>query len=109
MLTIPGGDTGPVTDGSIVSEIALNHGLAILDTPGEGQTVEELNQNTTDVRFLKKRADANGYEVIFREGQIYFGEMRLGVAVQPTILVYAGTATNCTHFNIQDDGHQPDK
>lgn len=103
------GETGPVTDGSIVSEIALNHGLALLDTPGEGQTVEELNQNTTDVRFLKVRADANGYEIIFREGQIYFGGMRLDEAVQPTILVYAGTSTNCISFNIQDDGHQPDK
>lgn len=103
------GDAGPVTDGSIVSEIALNHGLALLDTPGEGQTVEELNQNTTDVRFLKVRADANGYEIIFREGQIYFGGMRLDEAVQPTILVYAGTSTNCISFNIQDDGHQPDK
>jgi hypothetical protein len=103
------GDSGPVTDGSIASDIALNHNLTMIDTPGEGQTVEDLNQNTTDVRFLKKRADANGYEVIFREGQIYFGDMRLGLGAQPTILVYAGTSTNCISFNIQDDGHQPDK
>ncbi len=104
------GEDAPVTDGSIVSEIALNHNLGMLDTPGEGQTVEELNQNTTDVRFLKKRADANGYEIIFREGQIYFGEMRVGLDTkQPTIMVYAGTATNCISFDIQDNGHQPDK
>ena len=103
------GEDAPMTDGSIATEIAGSHGLEMLALPGDGQTVEELNQNTTDVRFLKKRADANGYEVIFREGQLHFGEMRLSEEAQPTILVYAGTSTNCLNLNIQDDGHQPDR
>lgn len=105
----PWGEDAPTTDALIVTTIAKSHDLKILGIPGEGQTIQELNQNETDVRFLKKRADANGYEILFREGEIHFGDMRLDLEAQPTILVYAGSATNCISFNIQDDGHQPDQ
>ena len=40
---------------------------------------------------------------------MHFGDMRLDADVQETILVYAGPDTNCIRFNIQDDGHKPDK
>jgi phage protein D len=103
------GEDAPITDGAIASEIASRHGLQLLDTPGTGQTVEALNQNSTDIRFLLKRAQANGFEIIFRDGKLYFGDMRLDAETQPTILVYAGADTNCISFNIQDDGHRPDK
>ena len=103
------GEDAPTTDGAIVAEIASRNSLQLLDTPGEGQTVEALNQNTTDMRFLQKRAQANGYDIIFREGKLYFGEMRLDAQTQPAILVYAGPDTSCISFNIQDDGHKPDK
>ena len=102
------GEDSPITDGQIATQIAQRHNLQLLDTPDDGQTVQDLNQNTTDVKFLQKRAQANGYEVIFREGKMYFGDMRLDAETQPTIMVYAGQATNCISFNIQDDGHQPD-
>ena len=103
------GEDAPITDGAIASEIASRNGLQLLDTPGTGQTVEALNQNSTDIRFLLKRAQANGFEIIFREGKLYFGDMRLDAEVQPIILVYAGADTNCISFSIQDDGHKPDK
>lgn len=103
------GEDSPTTDGQIAAQIAQRHGLQMLGTPGEGQTVQDLNQNTTDVRFLQTRAESNGFEIIFREGKMYFGEMRLDADPQETILVYAGPDTNCIRFNIQDDGHRPDK
>ncbi len=103
------GEDSPTTDGQIAAQIAQRHGLQMLGTPGEGQTVQDLNQNTTDVRFLQTRAEANGFEIIFREGKMHFGEMRLDADPQETILVYAGPDTNCIRFNIQDDGHKPDK
>ncbi len=103
------GEDVPTTDGQIALAIAQRHGLLMLGTPGAGQTVRDLNQNTTDIRFLQGRALANGYEVIFREGRMYFGEMRLDAEAQPTILVYAGPDTNCISFSIQDDGHMPDR
>jgi phage protein D len=103
------GEDSPTTDGQIAVQIAQRHGLQMLGTPGEGQTVQDLNQNTTDVRFLQTRAEANGFEIIFREGKMHFGEMRLDADPQETILVYAGPDTNCIRFNIQDDGHKPDK
>ncbi len=105
----PWGEDGPITDGQIATQIIRRHNLQLEGTPGEGQTVQELNQNTTDIRFLKKRADTNGYEIIFREGTVHFGDMRLDAETQSTILVYAGNATNCISFNLQDDGNQPDK
>jgi phage protein D len=103
------GEDSPTTDGQIATQIAQRHGLQMLGSPGEGQTVQDLNQNTTDVRFLQTRAEANGFEILFREGQMHFGEMRLDADPQETILVYAGPDTNCIRFNIQDDGHRPDK
>jgi hypothetical protein len=103
------GEGSPATDSSIVSEIAQRRNVPLLGSPGEGQTVVELNQNTTDIRFLKTRADANGFELLFKEGEMHFGEMRLDAETQPNILVYAGTDTNCISFEIQDDGHQPDR
>ena len=105
----PWGEDGPVTDGQIASQIIQRHSLQPEGRPGEGQTVQELNQNSTDIRFLKRRADANGYEIIFREGTVHFGDMRLDVETQATILVYAGSRTNCISFNIQDDGNKPDQ
>lgn len=103
------GEEAPTTDGAIATEIASRNGLQLLDTPGEGQTVEALSQNRSDIRFLQRRAQANGYEILFREGRLYFGELRLDAQTQPTILVYAGSDSHCIRFEIQDDGHKPDK
>lgn len=103
------GEDTPVTDAEIASQIIDRNGLSVLSVPGEGQTVQDLNQNTTDIRFLQTRAQANGYEIIFRDGRVHFGEMRLDASTQATILVYAGPHTNCISFNVRDDGHQPDK
>lgn len=105
----PWGKDAPITDKEIAGEIAARHGLTLTDSSGEGQTVQDLNQNTTDIRFLKTRAQANGYEMIFYGGKLHFGDMRLDAETQPTIMVYAGPDTNCISFNLQDEGHQPDK
>ncbi len=102
------GADAPTTDATIASEIASRNDLTLLAPPGTGQSNLEANQNATDIRFLKERAEANGYELFFREGGLYFGPMRLEAEAQDPILVYAGTSTNCTRFNVDDDGHQPD-
>ena len=68
-----------------------------------------LNQDATDAAFLKERAEANGYELIFREGRVYFGPRQLDAAPQPRIMVYAGPDTNAISFNVTDDGHKPDR
>lgn len=66
-----------------------------------------VNQDATDARFLHERAEANGYELIYSGGQVYFGPMRLTGNPQATILVYAGQATNCVSFSARIDGHAP--
>lgn len=105
----PWGADGPTTDSAIATTIIGEHDLTPEAPPGPGQSNLVVNQDETDIRFLKKRAEANGYELIFRDGKVYFGPRRFEVAPQPTIMVYAGSSTNCRSFNIADDGHQPDK
>lgn len=103
------GADGPSTDQLIVAGIASDHGLTPSADSGAGQTGLVLNQDATDIAFLRERAEANGYELIFREGEIYFGPMRVSSASQPSIMVYAGPDTNCVSFSMRSDGHRPDR
>ncbi len=104
----PWGVPNKTTDGFIATQIIGDANLIPEEAPAQGQQNLEANQDETDAAFLKKRAEANGYEVIYRRGMIYFGPRRLTAAPQPNIMVYAGPATNCISFNITDDGHKPD-
>jgi hypothetical protein len=58
---------------------------------------------------VRARAEANGYELYFRAGAMYFGPMQLDADPQPTIMVYAGIDTNCLSFSVTSDGHLPNK
>ena len=99
----------PTTDAAIVNAIAGDHGLTFAAEPGPGLSSLVLYQNATDIRFLRARAEANGYELYFRGGDLYFGPMQLEADPQPTILVYAGLDTNCLSLSVTSDGHLPNK
>jgi phage protein D len=103
------GADGPLSDGVILATIAGRHNLTPHPDSADGQQGISINQDDTDIKFLKERTAANGYELIFREGTIYFGPMRLTLAPQDNIMVYAGRDTNCINFSLTDDGHLPDK
>lgn len=103
------GADAPATDQLILVSIASDHGLMPAADSGAGQSGLVLNQDATDIAFLRERAEANGYELIFREGEIYFGPMRTSATAQRTILVYAGPDTHCLRFSTRADGHRPDK
>jgi len=99
----------PSSDTMILSEILTPYGLTPHPENGAGQSsVIGVLQDDTDIKFLKSRAEFNGYELMFREGLVYFGPMRLDTHLQDAILVYAGTDTNCISLNVRADGHQPD-
>jgi len=98
----------PATDSAILAGILSSPALAPHPDCGNGKSGLVLNQDGTDIAFLQSRADANGYELIFSEGQVYFGPMRVSDAPQPTIMVYAGPDTNCISFRVTSDGHQPE-
>jgi len=99
----------PTTDQLILAEILAAYGtLAPHAENAAGQDSLVVNQDDSDIQFLKKRAEFNGYELIFSEGQVYFGPMRLEAEAQETILVYAGSATNCLSLSVNADGHQAD-
>lgn len=100
----------PSSDAMILHEIVVgNHGLMLDPDSQDGLSGLVLHQDATDIRFLRQRALFNGYELIFREGMVYFGPMRLEAEAQDPILVQAGPDTHCYSLSIRDDGHLPDK
>lgn len=103
-----GGDA-PATDTQILTTILGKYGLSPDPACGTGQTGLVINQDATDIEFLRRRAEANGYDLFFRSGLAYFGPMRLDAEPQATIMVYAGDQTSATRFSVRDDGHQADR
>ena len=102
------GNEVPTTDALILTEILAKYPLLPDPENGTGLDGLTVNQNATDIRFLRARAEANGYELILDRGLLYFGPMRLEADAQETILVYAGRDTHCFRFDVRADGHQPD-
>jgi hypothetical protein len=102
------GNDAPTTDAAIVSSILSKYPVSADPESGTGLNGLTVNQNETDIRFLRKRALANGYDLILDRGSLYFGPRRLEADPQETILVYAGRDTHCYRFDVRADGHQPD-
>ncbi len=104
-----GADT-PTSDALVLSTILQDYPpLTPAPDNGAGQDALQVSQDDTDIQFLRKRAEENGYELIFSRGEVYFGPMRLtGAARQGTIMVYAGADTNCLGFSANADAHQAD-
>ncbi len=100
-------DKNSMTDGDIVKTIARKNQLKA-ETQNGLENVS-LKINTSYIRFLRDRAEANGYEFYIREGTIHFHKPELEGQAQPTIMLYAGWSTNCLDFSISNDGHKPDK
>lgn len=99
----------PSSDTLMLSEILAPYGLATDPASGAGQaSLVGVAQDDTDIKFLRARAEFNGYELIFGAGLVYFGPMRLDEDPQDTLMVYAGSATNCLSLNVRADGHQAD-
>ncbi len=103
------GADSPVDDSVILQELAGKYSLSVSSESGNGQNALVLLQNSTDNRFLRMRAEANGFEFIVSQGEIYFGPMRLDGDPQETIFVYSGESTSCNTITIEDNGHKPDK
>jgi phage protein D len=99
----------PVADGDIAAEIASAADPALASEADDGLENTSLNQDGTTIDFLKKRAEANGFELFFRRGTLHFHAPRLEEEPQPTIMLYAGPATNCLRFEVKFDGHKPDR
>jgi len=103
------GVDAPISDSLILVSILSKYGLAPNPACGSGQTGLVLHQDATDIEFLRRRAEANGYDLFFHSGMAYFGPMRLDAEAQSTIMVYAGEDTSANRFKVRDDGHQADR
>ena len=102
------GDDGPISDLEILTELVAPLDLEIHPDSDQGQSARSLAMDGTPIQFLRDRATANGFELVFSGGQVYFGPKRLEGEAQPTIMVYAGSATNCLSWAISDDAQRPD-
>lgn len=97
------GEDAPIADRDILDALIAPLGLSRHAESGQGQSSRALAQDATPIRFLRQRAEANGYELIFARGEVYFGPRRLEGEAQAPIMVFAGRATNCLTFEIGDD------
>lgn len=102
------GDDGPITDLAILTELVAPLDLRVDPESADGQSARSLAMDATPIQFLRDRAAANGFELVFAGGSVYFGPMRLEGEAQPTILVYAGSGTNCLSWSLSDDAQRPD-
>ncbi len=102
------GEDAPISDLAILTELVAPLNLDIDPESGDGQSARSLSMDGTPIQFLRDRATANGFELIFSGGGVYFGPKRLEGEAQPTIMVYAGSGTNCLTWAISDDAQKPD-
>ncbi len=96
------------SDRQIVERILKEYSLGRPEVAEGQKGLADLNQDDTDIKFLRKRAQANGYELTFYPDYIYFGPPRLDAKPQPVIRVYAGAASSCLSINVREDAQQPD-
>ncbi|WP_019960105.1 phage late control D family protein [Woodsholea maritima] len=102
------GDPAPMTDQLIIQTLISDLGLVLDPASGQGASSRSLNQDSRPIQFMRERARANGYELIFSEGTVYFGPWRLEGEAQAPMMVYAGRDTNCLSFEAEDQGQSPD-
>lgn len=107
MRRVWGDENTPIADRDILIELIKPLPLSAIDGP-PGQSSRALNMDAKPINFLQERAKANGFELIFSGGEVYFGPKRLEGETQAPIMVYAGSATNCLNFSVQDDAQKPD-
>lgn len=103
-----GGDQ-PTSDREILQELTSKYGLRIDPDSADGQRGLVLHQDSTDIRFLRSRAEAGGYELLFQRGTVYFGPPRLSASPQPALLLYAGADSSCLKLSVKSDGHLPSR
>jgi hypothetical protein len=97
----------PRTDGEIAEEIARDNNLEV--DARDGLNNSSLNQDSTDIKLLRDRSEANGYELYIRSGKLHFLPPQLDEDPLPSIMVYSGARTNCNKFSVVYDGHLPDQ
>jgi phage protein D len=99
----------PTTDLDLVSRIVGQHpGITLHPDSGRGLSHRCVLQDSTDIRFLRERAAANGYECYLAADTLYFGPPRIRAPAQRVLLVAAGAASTCLRFTVAADGHRPD-
>ncbi|MDR2001338.1 MAG: hypothetical protein LBP94_07395 [Zoogloeaceae bacterium] len=98
----------PLEDDALIRKLLEPHWVGTKADIKAGKTCGNLYFDGTPIRLIRDRAELNGYEFFIRKGEVYFGPPNLAGDPQPTILIYAGPASNCLSFSVLHDGHRPD-
>ncbi|MEZ5582976.1 MAG: hypothetical protein R3F37_09620 [Candidatus Competibacteraceae bacterium] len=96
-----------IRDRFVVSAILEKYGLTLDDNSAWGSEHKSLEQDASDFDFLRQRAAANRYELLFNAGGVYFGPMQLHTTPQPSITI-AGAHANCGYFGAPRSQHADD-
>lgn len=99
------------SDAVLVPTLLARNQLTPHPDSGPGLSGITVNQDGTDAALMRARAEANGYELAYEGDQVFFGPLQRrlsGPPSQATILVDAGSATNCLSLDVQVDGRKPD-
>jgi phage protein D len=97
-------------DSDIATEIFDLYGFTpdVEDTPVvHDEALSTVIQRETDMRFLQRLAQRNGYECGVENGAAYFGKPKLDESPQPVLAYFFGNETNLDRFAINVDGLVP--
>jgi phage protein D len=106
-----GTNSAKSSDSQILQEVLARNQLQSDSASGQGLTGIIVNQDGTDAALLRARAEANGYELLYEGDTVFFGPLdgRLSSpSTQASILVGAGSSTNCNSVDLEVDGRKPD-
>ncbi|HKQ69133.1 MAG TPA: contractile injection system protein, VgrG/Pvc8 family [Polyangiaceae bacterium] len=93
-------------DSDIAETILREHGFTphVEDTEVvHDEAVSTILQRETDIRFLKRLADRNGFECVIRGTDAYFEPPSLDEEPLPTLATHFGGETNLTSFDARWD------
>jgi hypothetical protein len=97
-------------DSDIASEIFGLYGFAVEveDTQiVHDEAVSTIIQRETDMRFLRRLAERNGFECYVENGTGYFCKSQLEGKPQPVLAYMFGEETNLNRFSIEVNGLTP--
>jgi phage protein D len=97
-------------DSDIASAILGNYGLSaqVEDTSiVHDENVSTIMQNETDIRFLRRLAERNGYECYVHCETAYFGPPLVGDPPQGELVIHGGDKTNLNKLALEVNALSP--
>jgi hypothetical protein len=104
------GEGQGIKDGALARRFADEARLQVTEqSVADGLMLPSLHQDETAATFLRARAEANGFELFVRDEVLHFHRPRFDWKAPAPIIVHGGQGSSCVDFQLQHDGHKPDR